>query len=86
VAELRTLTRGVATVTSARFLGLIFTMLQVKLTLSYLGEDDYGRLSTVTLMISLFAGLSELGIGTVIVRRVASQGRDLQSEVGVSLA
>ena len=86
MAELRTLTRGVATVTSARFLGLIFTMLQVKLTLSHLGEDDYGRLSTVTLMISLFAGLSELGIGTVIVRRVASQGRDLQSEVGVSLA
>lgn len=86
MADLRTLTRGVATVTSARFLGLIFTMLQVKLTLTYLGEDDYGRLSTVTLMISLFAGLSELGIGTVIVRRVAAEGRDLTSEVGVSLA
>lgn len=86
MADLRTLTRGVATVTSARFLGLIFTMVQVKLTLTHLGEGDYGRLSTVTLMISLFAGLSELGIGSVIVRRVAAEGRDLQREVGVSLA
>ncbi len=86
MSDTRTLARGAATVTSARFLGLIFTMVQVKLTVNHLSIGDYGRLSIVTLFIGFFAGLAELGVGSVVVRRVSGEGRSLQEQVGLSQA
>lgn len=86
MAEARTLIRGAATVSGARFLGLIFTLIQVKLTVTHLGTDQYGLLVIVTLFISFFAGWSEFGVGSVVVRRVAGGGHDLERQVGLNLA
>lgn len=81
-----TIARGVVTVTSSRVVGLVFTLIQVKLTVNHLGANDYGLLSIVTLFIASFAAWTELGMTQVIVRRVSGGGADLTRQVGLMQA
>ena len=86
MAEKRSLGRSVLSVTGARVLGLLFTFMQVKIAVTYLGARDYGLLTTVTVFIASFGAWTELGIGTIVVRRVSGRGNDLEHEVGLSMA
>ncbi|WP_284304349.1 oligosaccharide flippase family protein [Mobilicoccus caccae] len=79
------LARGVMTVTGARVLGLIFSLVQVKLAVTYLGPTGYGLLMTATLFVNSFGAWTELGMGNVVVRRVSGRGMDLQRQVGLSM-
>lgn len=82
----RNLARGFLTVTGARMLGLVLTLVQVKLVVSHLGPTTYGLLITATLFIQSLGAWTELGVGAVVVRRVSGQGADLQRTVGLSMA
>jgi len=73
------------TVTGARALGLIFSLIQVKLAVTYLGPTGYGLLMTATLFVNSFGAWTELGMGNVVVRRVSGRGMDLQRQVGLSM-
>lgn len=86
MSESGVLARGAALVSGARVLGLLATLLQVKLTVTHLGADRYGLLMTVVLFVNLAAAWSELGVGAVVVRRVAGGGANLERQVGLSLA
>lgn len=86
VADATRLARGFLTVTGARFLGLLLTVVQVKLAVTYLGPTSYGLLLTATLFVQSFGAWTEFGVGSVIVRRVSGRGADLQHSVGLSMA
>lgn len=80
------LARGIALITGGRVVGLAISLVQVKLSVSYLGPSGYGMLITVILFVGLFEAFTELGIGTVVVRRVSAGGADLEREIGLSMA
>lgn len=80
------LARGVMTVTGARALGLILSLVQVKMAVTYLGPTGYGLLVTATLFVNSFGAWTELGMGNVVVRRVSGRGLDLDRQVGLSMA
>ncbi|MDO5627576.1 MAG: polysaccharide biosynthesis C-terminal domain-containing protein [Mobilicoccus sp.] len=73
------------TVTGARALGLVFSLIQVKLAVTYLGPTGYGLLVTATLFVNSFGAWTELGMGGVVVRRVSGRGLDLARQVGLSM-
>lgn len=85
MSESGVLARGALVVTGSRVLGLLATLLQIKLTVTHLGADGYGILMTAVLFVNLAAAWSELGVGAVVVRRVAREGADLQHQIGLSL-
>lgn len=68
-----------------RALGILFTLVQVKIATNYLGPQGYGVLSAALVLIGTFEAFTELGIGTIVVRRVA-EGADLHRTVGVGQA
>jgi O-antigen/teichoic acid export membrane protein len=70
--------------TSARVVGLVFTLVQLKITVAYLGPAGYGLLTTVVLFIGAFEAWTEFGVGTVVVRRVSGGGQSLERMVGIS--
>lgn len=77
--------RGLSNLVGARVLGILFTLVQVKLSTNYLGPQGYGVLSAALVFIGTFEAFTELGIGTIVVRRIAG-GADLHRTVGVSQA
>lgn len=83
MADARHLGRSVLTVTGSRILGLVFTLVQVKLATNYLGATRYGYLTTATLFIGLMGSWADLGMGQVVVRRVSGQGAGLRRQVGL---
>lgn len=82
----KTLAQGFLTVTAARFAGLILSLVQVKMVVTYLGPTSYGLLLTATLFVQSLGAWTELGVGSVVVRRVSGQGADLGRTVGLSMA
>ena len=80
------LARGFALVTGGRVAGVLISLIQVKLAVSYLGPAGYGELTTVVLFTGLFEAFTDLGISTVIVRRSAGSDADLEKQVGLSMA
>lgn len=78
------LARGVAMITSARLIGLAFTLVQLKITVGYLGPEGYGLLTTAVLFVGAFEAWTEFGVGTVVVRRVAGGGASIERMVGIS--
>lgn len=82
----RTLAQGFFTVTGARMLGLVLSLVQVKLVVTFLGPTSYGLLLTATLFVQSLGAWTELGVGAVVVRRVSGQGADLTRTVGLSMA
>lgn len=70
---------------ASRAFGLVFTFVQIKLSVSYLSPHGYGLLSTAVLLVGAFEVLTELGLGNIVVRRV-SGGADLHHTVGLAKA
>lgn len=70
---------------ASRLFGLVFTFVQIKLSVSYLSPHGYGLLSTAVLLVGAFEVLTELGLGNIVVRRV-SGGADLHHTVGLAKA
>ncbi len=77
--------RGAGTLVSSRVAGLAFTFVQIKLSVTYLSPHGYGLLSTAVLLVGTFEALTELGLGSIVVRRV-SGGADLQRTAGLAKA
>ena len=67
-----------------RAFGMLASVVSVALTARYLGPDLYGQLMIAVVFIGIWSSLSDLGIGTVIVRRVTSGRGDLERLVRVN--
>jgi O-antigen/teichoic acid export membrane protein len=67
-----------------RILGMIANILTVTATTRYLGADLYGALTTAVVFVGLWTSLTELGIGSVIVRKVMSGKGSLERLVRIN--
>jgi O-antigen/teichoic acid export membrane protein len=67
-----------------RALGMLASVVSVTLTARYLGPGRYGQLIIAITFIGMWYSLADLGIGTVIVRRVTSGMGDLERLVRVN--
>lgn len=67
-----------------RALGMLASVVSVAMTARYLGPGRYGQLSIAVLFIAMWTSLADLGIATVIVRRVTSGQGDLERLVRVN--
>src|SRR5271163_525998 len=67
-----------------RALGMLASVFSVAMTARYLGPGRYGQLTIAFVFIGLWASLADLGVGTVIVRRVTSGRGDLERLVRVN--
>lgn len=67
-----------------RVLGMLASVVSVAMTARYLGPGRYGQLSIAVLFIAMWTSLADLGIATVIVRRVTSGRGDLERLVRIN--
>lgn len=67
-----------------RALGMLASVVSVAMTARYLGPGRYGQLSIAMLYIAMWTSLADLGIATVIVRRVTSGRGDLERLVRIN--
>jgi O-antigen/teichoic acid export membrane protein len=67
-----------------RVLGMLASVVSVAMTARYLGPGRYGQLSIAMLFIAMWTSLADLGIATVIVRRVTSGRGDLERLVRIN--
>src|ERR1700753_2135161 len=67
-----------------RALGMLASVVSVAMTARYLGPGRYGQLTIAVLFIAMWMSLADLGIATVIVRRVTSGRGDLERLVRVN--
>ncbi|OBJ23734.1 oligosaccharide flippase family protein [Mycobacterium colombiense] len=67
-----------------RALGMLASVVSVAMTARYLGPGRYGQLSIAVLFIAMWTSLADLGIATVIVRRVTSGRGDLERLVRIN--
>ena len=63
---------------------MIASILTVAATTRYMGPDHYGALTTAVMFVGLWTSLTELGVGSVIVRRAMSGTGDLERLVRVN--
>ncbi len=61
-----------------RVLGMLASMVSVSMTARYLGPGLYGQLTIAVVFIGTWTSLADLGIGTVIVRRVTTGRGELE--------
>jgi O-antigen/teichoic acid export membrane protein len=67
-----------------RALGMLASVVSVAMTARYLGPGRYGQLTIAVAFVGMWACLADLGIGTVIVRRVTSGTGNLERLVRVN--
>lgn len=67
-----------------RAFGMVASLVTVAITTRHLGASSYGALTTAVMFVALWTSLTELGIGSVIVRRVMSGRGDLERLVRVN--
>lgn len=67
-----------------RALGMLASVISVAMTARYLGPGRYGQLTIAVAFIGMWTSLADLGIGTVIVRRVTAGRGDLERLVRVN--
>jgi O-antigen/teichoic acid export membrane protein len=67
-----------------RALGMLASVVSVAMTARYLGPGPYGQLTIAVVFIGMWSSLADLGIGTVIVRRVTSGRGELERLVRVN--
>lgn len=67
-----------------RALGMMASVVSVAMTARYLGPGPYGQLMIAVVFIGMWSSLADLGIGTVIVRRVTSGRGELDRLVRVN--
>ncbi|HSV64504.1 MAG TPA: flippase [Mycobacteriales bacterium] len=77
--------RGVAVQLGARALSTVASVFTVAITTRYLGLHNYGILTTAIVFVGLWSTLTELGVGSVIVRRVSGGAGTLDELVGANL-
>ncbi|MEV4311898.1 flippase [Actinocrispum sp. NPDC049592] len=78
--------RGVALQVVARVSALPLAIVTLGVATRYLGEHQYGVMTTAIVFIGLFETLTSQGIGTVIVRRVSGRAQgSLARLVGIDL-
>jgi O-antigen/teichoic acid export membrane protein len=63
---------------------MIASVFTVAATTRYLGPSDYGKLTTAVVFVGLWISLTELSVGSIIVRRVMAGKGDLQRLVRVN--
>ena len=80
----RQIARNYAQQVLFRGLGMIASVLTVSITTRYMGPEYYGALTTAVMFVGLWTSLTELGVGSVIVRRVMSGTGDLERMVRVN--
>lgn len=67
-----------------RALGMLASVVSVAMTARYLGPDRYGQLMVAVAFIGIWTSMTDLGISTVIVRRVTSGRGELERLVRVN--
>ena len=67
-----------------RALGMLASVVSVAMTARYLGPGRYGQLTIAVVFIGVWTGLADLGVATVIVRRVTSGRGELERLVRVN--
>jgi O-antigen/teichoic acid export membrane protein len=67
-----------------RIVGMLASVVSVAMTARYLGPGLYGQLTIAVVFIGMWTSLADLGIGTVIVRRVTSGRGQLERLVRVN--
>ncbi len=67
-----------------RIAGMLASVVSVAMTARYLGPGLYGQLTIAVVFIGMWTSLADLGIGTVIVRRVTSGRGQLERLVRVN--
>lgn len=77
--------RAAATQAVGRVAGTAISFAVLFLTVRYLGPEDYGLLTSAVVFVGVFETFTELGLGAVIVRRVAGGRGSLHELVGLSL-
>jgi O-antigen/teichoic acid export membrane protein len=86
VSRAAAIARGVALQVVARVSALPIAIVTLSIATRYLGEHQYGVMTTAIVFIGLFETLTSQGIGTVIVRRVSGRARaSLARLVGIDL-
>ncbi|WP_433800248.1 flippase [Actinomycetospora sp. CA-084318] len=78
--------RGVAIQVLAKFSALPLSMVTLGIATRYLGEGGYGVLAAAVVFAQSFEAFTELGLGTIIVRRVAGHGGNLERLVGMNIS
>ena len=63
---------------------MLASVVSVAMTARYLGPGRYGQLTIAVVFIGMWTSLADLGIGTVIVRRVTSGRGELERLVRVN--
>src|SRR4051794_8118999 len=77
--------RGLMIQLVGRAVGLVLSVVTLTLTIRYLGASGYGLLVTVVAFTGLFESFVDLGVGTIIVRRVSGGADSLERLVGLNL-
>jgi O-antigen/teichoic acid export membrane protein len=77
--------RGMSVQLAGRVIGLALSLVTVTITVRYLGGSGYGELVTVVVFAGLFETFTDMGIGTVIVRRVTGGKGSLERLIGLNL-
>lgn len=67
-----------------RALGMLASVVSVAMTARYLGPGRYGQLTIAVAFVGMWTSLADLGVATVIVRRVSSGRGDLERLVRVN--
>ena len=76
--------RAVSVQLLCRGIGMVASVISVAMTARYLGPGAYGQLTIAVVFIGMWTSAADLGIGTVIVRRVTSGRGDLERLVRVN--
>lgn len=76
--------RAVSSQLLCRCVGMIASVASLAMTARYLGPDLYGQMTIAIVYIGLWTALADLGIGTIIVRRVTSGRGQLERLVRVN--
>lgn len=80
-----TIGRAVVMQSAVRVLSLFASVFTVAMSTHYLGLERYGLLTAAVVFIGLFQSFTELGMGAVIVRRVANNKGPLNKLIGINL-
>jgi O-antigen/teichoic acid export membrane protein len=86
IATARLVLRGLTVQLVGRVVGLVVSLVTLTLTVRYLGASDYGLLVAVVAFAGLFDSFVDLGVGTVIVRRVSGGTGSMERLVGINLS
>ncbi|WP_018334270.1 flippase [Actinomycetospora chiangmaiensis] len=78
--------RGVVIQVLAKFSALPLSMVTLGIATRYLGESGYGIMAAAVVFAQTFEAFTELGVGTIIVRRVAGFGGNLERLVGMNIS